>query len=191
MKKIALIVLTICLISATMWSQEEKKVELYVNTGLSFPSQIPFQTREFSNNFNLGYIFGGGLGYEFYPGVSLICNFDYNKFFYKEDTPIEDNSISIFSVSGNLKATLYTQSNSTFIYIIYGIGFSRFTTSTLSTRLVGPETQSTFAFLFGAGFDATVTETSSFFMESKYGISIANCKEVGYIPLKLGVKFKL
>ena len=174
------------------WAQEEKKTELYFNTGLSFPAQY----REFSKNFSLGYNFGSGLGYEFSQGLTLSLNFDYNKFFYQEDTPTEDNSIHIFSISGNLKVALITQSTSPSFYrfnyyLISGIGFSRFATSTKSTQLVGFETQSTFAILFGAGFDATVTETSSLFLESKFGMNIAKGKNVNYIPLKIGVKWKL
>ncbi|HXG00393.1 MAG TPA: outer membrane beta-barrel protein [Bacteroidota bacterium] len=191
--------------SSSSFIQEEGRAELYLHGGLSFP----FQPKEFSDYWKMGFNIGGGLGYSFSPYLALVGHVDYNNFAFDEDGFLKDlgfsglgikisgGSASIFTVSGNLKATLTTTPHSVSPYFIGGIGFFSISISEVtvsgggvSVRVEG-DSESAFCVSFGPGIDISAAETVSILLEGKYVIGFTENENTTYIPLKAGIKVKL
>lgn len=205
MKRISLITLVLLLFSATGWTQTEKNFDLYFSGGLSFPSK----PQAFADYWKMGLNFGGGLGFDLSPSISIVGFVDYNNFAFDEKgllqsiglsgsgVLINGGSASIFTISGNLKILFNATPRVTTAYFIGGAGFFSVSTADVKVTYQGVsasvkgESESALSFHLGAGIEVPVGETTNIYVEGQYGIGLTKNESTNYIPVKLGVKLKI
>ena len=185
-------------------AQNENKTEFYINGGMTFP----FAPNKFSDYWNKGFNFGGGIGYLINPNLSFVGNVNYNTFSFNDEEFLNDYGFggygitisgadaSIITVSWNLKTSLQPITTNVRPYLCGGIGYFRLSKSDVTVSLIGEsetvegDSESAVSVLFGGGTDFKINENMDFFIEFKYTIGFTEGEKTTMLPLKLGVKFR-
>ena len=205
MRKIIFNIFLLLVTAVNVFAQEPNKVELYGNSGISFPAGPD----EFSDYWKMGFNLGGGIGYPLTPNFVLIGYFDFNSFKFDDDAFLEDYGLggsglsvsggeaSVITLSGNLKINLQTSSSQARPYLIGGIGLFKLSVSdmTIYDRFGGfakteGDSETAFSVLLGAGIDFAVGERMDLFFEGKYAIGFTEDESTQVLPIKLGLKFR-
>lgn len=168
-----------------------KKFSVYANSGLSFPTA----PSGFTDGYNMGFNFGGGIEYSVLP-FSMLCirgNFDYNKFLLdKEDTgvAIEGGNRSIILISGSARVAPPIPMLPIKPYILGGVGLFQVSTEDVKIGIIKIEgdSESAFSLLFGAGIDFSPIPLIAFFVEGNYVLGFTEDENTEYFPVKLGLK---
>lgn len=185
-------------------AQDISKLEIYLNSGISFP----LQPDEFADYWGVGFNFGGGVGYSINPNLSFVGYFDYNRFGFDEESLLRDYGLagygilitggeaSSMTLSGTLKASLLTPPAQVCPYLYGGIGTSWIsigdvTISYLDESItVQGESESAFSVLVGAGIDFVIARRMDLFIEGGYAIAFTEGESTGIFPFKVGIKFR-
>jgi hypothetical protein len=184
--------------------ERKNGIELYLNSGISFPSRPD----EFADYWSAGFNFGGGIGHSVNPNLSLVGYFDFNDFGFDEDSLLRDYGLAGYGVlisggeassmtlSGTLKATLVTPPAKVRPYLCGGIGISWISISDVTIYYLGEsatvpgESESAFSILVGAGIDFVIAKGMDLFIEGRYAIAFTEGESTAILPFKLGIKFR-
>jgi opacity protein-like surface antigen len=199
-KKLFSIFFVVLLLCSLSFSQD-KKAELYIGGGLSFP----MQPEEFSDFWSMGFNFGGGLGYIFSPNFSGNAYLSYNTFGLNDDEFLETlnapsgvtlsgGSVSIIVVTANIKALLIANPNQVTPYLLAGVGLFSLSTSDVTVSYQGSQqtgntsnSESALGLVFGGGVDIPVSPTLKIFLEIGYAMGFTEGESTGYLPIKGGL----
>jgi len=204
MKVIIISTLLLLASATTAFGQGTNGLELYLNSGISFPSNPD----EFADYWSTGFNFGGGAGYSVDPNLTLVAYFDYNDFNFDDERFLEDygftgygisitgGEASSITLSGNLKVTLLPSPEPVRPYLLGGVGWTRISIGDVT--IYGPggsvtvegESETAFSVLLGAGIDFTLTEGMDLFIQGGYSIAFTEEESTEIFPVKLGIKFK-
>ena len=196
---IVLAVIIFCSLSFSQGGGRDKKAELYIGGGLSFP----MSPEEFSDYWSMGFNAGGGVGYRFGPNFSGNAYFSYNSFSLDEDeflggtsseVDISGGTVSIILVTANLKALLIADPRQVTPYLLAGLGLFSLSVSDVTISYMGYEysgdtsdSESAFGIVFGGGVDIPVSPTIKVFLEVGYAIGFTEEESTGYLPVKGGL----
>ena len=227
MRLITSVLLAMLFIATAAWSQSEFGVDCYLGGSVSFLTG----PQTLKNENKMGFSAGGGIGVDILPSVSLIVGVDYSAFPKNETQARQEavqqiptsarvgsgisvgdgGTLSIFTVTGNLKLSLGLRDEQATPYVILGGGFlstsvsdvhasylySQQTAVVVSTYnpLVLQRSQfnvkSAFVASAGVGIDIPMSKTNSMFVEGRYAIGYTGFGHTTYIPVTLGMRFSL
>jgi hypothetical protein len=227
MRLITNVLAAILSISTAAWSQSPRGMDCYVGGGVSFLSGPQILRDENKMGFNAN----GGVGFDILPSVSLILGVDYTAFPKNETQARQEavqqvpararvgsgitigdgGTLSILSITGNVKFLFGFHDEEVAPYVIVGAGFlstsipdvnasylySEQTAVVVSTYnpLVLQRSQfnvkSAVVASVGAGIDLPLGKTNSMFVEGRYAIGFTAYDNTTYIPVKVGLRFGL
>lgn len=203
--------LAIIVIGSIASSQTDKKTDLYLGGGIAFPAG----PQEFRDNWNMGFLAIGGIGFSLTPAASLVLTVGYGAFPLDEseilkgagvpsyvNTSIDGGTASGLDLAGNIKLSLQPRGGSTVTpYIVAGAGYFSlsFSDVKVSASYMGSsasqtmkfDTESAFSTSFGAGIDIPAGETTSIFVEARYAIAFTENDNTSYVPFRAGLRIAL
>jgi opacity protein-like surface antigen len=186
MRKLGLLFLIFAWVIAV---QAQGKNDVYVGAGLS----LPLNPQSFSDQWNMGYNGGIGYGFGLTHAFSVIGSLEYNYFTIdkKKNADITGGSVSIVTISGNVKCKPVSGSNPISPYLLGGLGFFYLSTSNEAvgkTLIKSGDSESAILILLGAGFDFHINNTDNVFIEAKYGVGFAKKENTTYLPVRIGLR---
>ena len=199
--------LTVAPLFAQTESLPSKTVEISVNGGLSLPS-LP---SEFKSYWKKGTDVGAGIGYSLEPGSvgygALELKVDWNgysfdKSAYQSSLPANKQSDSIAGSSTNIitafvtfRGTFSPSKTSVAPYFLLGIGYFSVSSKDVTVKpdavfSLPDESQSSVAWMVGAGIDLPLGDKWGVFADGRYILGVN--QELGrqYFPVTLGVRIK-
>ncbi|MCI0706204.1 MAG: porin family protein [Ignavibacteriae bacterium] len=203
----SLLCLTNALSQEQTEQQPERRIDLFFHAGTAFPSD----PSDFPDYWDMGFAFGGGVGYSFSEAFSLSGSIDYSMFPLDEeeflkilaafgvppDASISGGGISIFTVMANAKAVFNSTPNSVTPYVTTGIGFFNMSLGDITVTYQGQsgtgevnEARSAFSFIIGAGVEIPLG-APTLFIEGKYCLGFTEGDNTGFIPIRAGVKIRI
>jgi hypothetical protein len=210
MRVLTFTLLVIIAITSMAWSQTDKKTDLYLGAGITFPAG----PQEFTDYWKMGFNAGGGIGFSLTPAASLIFTVGYAAFPLNEseilkkagvpsyvNASIDGGTASALDLAGNIKLSLNPAPNRVAAYIVAGAGYFSlsFSDVKVSASYMGYsasetltfDSESAFSTSFGAGIDIPAGETTSIFIEGRYSIAFTKGDNTSYVPLRAGVRIAL
>ena len=209
MKHVIMTTLVLFTVAIVPLAHSQIQPVVYLNVGAAVPSAPEL----FSNRWDRGFNVGGGIGFSLTPHFTLQGYVDYNNLKLNEENlfteypklgervSVEGGELKLLTISGNVKALLVPPKSTIAPYVIGGTGFYKQDVSDIliTGKLVqvelGVASKTTFAVGVGAGLDINLTDTIAFFIEGKYTIgfteNFADKESIKYVPVKIGLAFKL
>jgi len=205
MKQTMIVTIILFTVILVPFAHSRNEPVLYLNVGASAPTAPETFSEHWQRNFNLG----GGIGFHLSPNLILQGyvarnNFtlDEDKFFTDypqlgESVSIDGGELKFLTVFGDLKAVLGPSKARLAPYLIGGGGFSKqyFTDISISGKRItvelGIASETTFAVAFGAGMDINLSDNFALFIEGRYTIGFTENESIKYVPVKIGLGFKL
>jgi len=207
MKNSTLLILLVFAGSKVMAQQdvEVKMSNLFFSMGPALPSTPD----TFADYWGLGFNFGLGYGYSPIPALAILATFDYNVFGFNEDDFLRDagfggfgltvdgGAVSIITVAAGIKAGIPRQVGSVSPYFSATVGLFSASTQDATVSFQG-QTQTAqgsddtgLSVIATGGLDIPVGATVDIFLQAGYGIGFIEEENIGYIPIKGGVNFRL
>jgi len=208
MKSLQSIGVVFLILSLTTSAQERQKPDLLVFAGLSFPAG----PESFSDNWKMGFNFGGGLAYPLTSEFFLVGSFEYNNFAFDGDgflrrygatglgITITGGSASIISITGSLKRS-FPLPGSASPYVFGGGGFFHLSLSDVTISGGGTSSKveggskSALSGSLGAGIDIAAGKSAMFFLEGKFELGFTADEDDGgrtmHLPLRGGLRIRL
>jgi opacity protein-like surface antigen len=201
MKRVIGFTAAILLFSISCFGQNH----LFLSGGISIPSS----PKTFSDYWNLGVGFGGGIDFPLSSNLSITASVEYNNFGFNESGFLNDYGISglgisvtggsahIFTVQGGIKVMLVSTPNVIAPYLIGTIGFLNLSATDIKVSYAGTsvsvsaESESAFSFNAGIGVKIPACENMDVFIEGRYAMGFTNYESTSYIPFRLGLSFKI
>ena len=201
MKRVIGFSAAILLLSISCFGQNH----LFLSGGISIPSS----PKAFSDYWNLGIGFGGGIDYALSSNLSITASVEYNNFSFNESGFLNDYGVSvsgisitggsahIFTAQGGIKVMLVNTPNVIAPYLIGTIGFFNLSSSDIEISYQGSsikfssESESAFSFNTGIGVKIPASENMDVFVEGRYAIGFTSNESTSYIPIRLGLSFKI
>jgi opacity protein-like surface antigen len=173
---------------------------IYIGAGLSFPER-PIN---FSSFYNMGYNVGGGIGFPLSPSLAIVGDFSYNTFQFDQSnfhtelgfnsmrvTPA-NTSISMSTITANIKFTFNQRPRAAIAYIIVGIGYVDISAS--KSTISGPEyfafasgsSKADFYAQAGSGVAFPLTRTTRIFLEAKFADAFTSGSITTFVPIRAG-----
>jgi hypothetical protein len=227
MRLMTSVLLAMLSVATAAWSQSVYGIDCYLGGSVSFLAGPQILKDENKMGFNAS----GGVGVDILPSVSLMIGVDYTAF-PKNETQArqeavqqipamarvgsgisvgEGGTLSIFTITANMKLYLGPRDEQVTPYVIVGGGFlstsipdvqasyfySEQTAVVVSTYnpVVLQRTQfnvkSAVVASAGAGIDIPLGSTNSVFVESRYAVTNTAYGTTRYFPVTLGIRFGL
>jgi len=227
MRLITIFLAAILSISTAVWGQSLRGMDCYVGGGVSFLSGPQLLREENKMGFNAN----GGLGFDILPSVSLILGVDYTAFPKNETQARQEavqqvparerigsgisigdgGTLSILSITANLKLGFGFHADEAAPYVIIGAGFLNTSIPDVSASYLYSEQTAVVVSTYnplvlqrsqfnassavvasvGTGIDVPLSKTNSMFIEGRYSIGFTSFGNTTYIPVKLGMRFGL
>lgn len=197
-------IILILILSISILYPQNKRVQIYINSGATFP----IQPDRFREHWSVGYNLGIGIGYKLSQSHIFNIYFNYNLLPLNETDflkkinisnytgSLDGGDVTIRTLTANLKMILSPEKAAT-AYLVLGIGYFDISTSELSvetntvTASIRSESEGVFGMFFGLGADLPPSEVVTIFVEVGYGIGLTENELTGYIPLKVGVRLSI
>ncbi len=200
-----LVLLIVLAVTANLSAQSHSTMNIYLNSGVSFPSSPDLFSSGWSNGFN----FGAGLGKMVSPAIELGGNFSFHTFSFDEDGLLESlgfgnagssltvdgGSATILTAYGNVKLRFQSAPDQKVSpYFSGGAGFFRISLgdATISgsggTISTPGGSESALGIDFGAGIDFQLGPKTALFIDGKYAIGFTEDESVQYFPVIVGIR---
>ncbi len=188
-----LLVALMCL-STMVFGQSTKKMSTYINSGLSLPTG----PEDLAENWQAGFLFGGGVGYNLSNNAELMASFligrhplDKEAFGFSNPDNVVGGTTSLLTLFGNLKLNLRSQAAArTYPYVLFGAGlFSVATDDIMLNRGGRIRREGDNAPGLGGGLGMTfgVGKKLNLFIEGNYSYGFTEVSSSSMLMLKLGL----
>ena len=209
MKKFTLLILALIVFgnpitgsSAQLTSK--RKPTFYVNSGFAYTLAPSLLERFWKRGFTMG----GGIGVPIDSRFSAVGYINYNILSFDSKGLIDPrtggpllvtgSSISIFTISLNLKTKAIEEEKRIAPYFITGTGLFKISGGDMTSdvgsvgllTLAGTDEEYAISFTFGLGVDFKIRDTVNLFAEGRAGIGTITGNKVIYLPLKIGLSFQ-
>ena len=202
MKRFAVCILL--LVSASdVCAQDAHRFTFFFSPGPS----VPIAPDDFSEYWNIGPGVSAGVAYAITPVLAGMVMLDANLFTVREDKAaasvgrrdtgfdVSGGRITVFSVTGNLKAYLTPQARRTRLYVYGGGGLYKLgvdgqgiSVGTFVIPLALPQDESTTCAQLGVGTEIIASTALSFIIEGRYVVGFMEDESRQTIQVRLGVK---
>jgi opacity protein-like surface antigen len=205
MKEAMFMMLVAAFLCSARAEDEGARREVYFGTGISFP----VYPETFSNVWNTGYNFGGGL----FTSISSIAQFgvgiEYNNFAYDikrvyalyglnaNGVAASGGSASIILVSPMIKIRFSRARDRISGYALLGIGYFHVSTGDLTidqgnnVYTLSGDSHSAVAVHLGIGVDVPVNDQLGILFQGEFINGFTDVQATQYIPVRAGMRFAL
>jgi opacity protein-like surface antigen len=193
MRRLALLILSSILITATIYCQADQTAsteevkpvdhEAYLYGGAAFP----YLTTSFRENWKPSHTVGFGYGVSFEPGdlgyIAIYGTAEFNKF-----RGPDDFTARMYDVMINLKGSFSPSKKSIAPYFRIGVGYMYHTIDSISTNNGGTDV-SAFGWTFGVGVEVPIVQSITVFVEGSSVLAVLNPTRQAF-PIIGGVRYR-
>lgn len=154
--------------------------------GLSFPSG----PTDFTTNFSAGPHLSTGISYPNRSTISGLILLEWNSHALDRT----NGSLTIFSVTANLKVNLGMEKSPTVPYVLAGMGVYRISTSDMTVSGGGgfaplpPQDETALALQLGLGQSIPASPGLAVFMEARYLVGLTKGETTSSFPIRIGIR---